>query len=120
MKTAHLVTSELFFIFLLAGCANLPPDEACRAGLEKEREVYSGTNVHTLIYHRSPNFVALLSEAEINELNGDYQSCLNNLSAARQSGYGHGYGHGDAGSGYNNEKQHIDKRNTGGHGGPGN
>ncbi len=88
MKTTHLVTSELFLVLLLAGCANLPMDQACRAGLEKEVKVLDA-NSHAMQYHRSPDFVFLLSEAESDELVGDYQSCLNNLKIARADRHQH-------------------------------
>ena len=82
MKTANLVASELFLVLLLAGCANLPVDEACRAGLEKDSKVLS-SNGHQMQYHRSPDFPLLLSAAERSELAGDYQSCLSILRLAR-------------------------------------
>ena len=82
MKTTHVVASELFLVLLLAGCANLPPDQACRAGLENEYEVLDA-NGRTLRYHRSPYFAFLLSAAEDTEINGDYQSCLSILKMAR-------------------------------------
>ena len=88
MKTTHLVASELFLVFLLAGCANLPMDQACRAGLESELQVFDA-NGRAMQYHRSPDFVFLLSEAEINELAGDYQSCLSNLKMARNHSHAH-------------------------------
>ncbi len=88
MKTTHLVASELFLVFLLAGCANLPMDQACRAGIEKESKVWDA-NGRELWLHRSPNFISLLSEAEINELAGDYQSCLSNLKMARNHSHAH-------------------------------
>ena len=87
MKTTHVVASELFLVLLLAGCANLPMDQACRAGLEKEYEVWDA-NGRSLRHHRSPDFVLLLSEAEINELAGDYESCLSNLKMARSHSHG--------------------------------
>ncbi len=87
MKTTHLVASELFLVFLLVGCANLPMDQACRAGLESELQVFDA-NGRAMQYHRSPDFVFLLSEAEINELAGDYQSCLSNLKMARNHSHG--------------------------------
>ncbi len=87
MKTTHLVASELFLVVLLAGCANLPVGEACRAGLESELKVFDA-NGRAMRYHRSPDFVFLLSEAEINELAGDYQSCLSNLKMARNHSHG--------------------------------
>ena len=115
MNATHLVASELMLVLLLAGCAGLPTDQACRAGLEKELEVFS-TNGHTRQYHRSPDFVVLLAEAEVNEQNGDYQSCLDNLSMARRYGYGPGHAF------VSYERQHIDSRNgssqSGGAGGP--
>ncbi len=82
MKTTHLVASELFFVLLFAGCANTPMDQACRAGIERDINVLSA-NGHQLQYHRTPDFAFLLSEAEGDELVGDYQSCLHNLSMAR-------------------------------------
>jgi hypothetical protein len=82
MKTTHLVASELFFVLLLAGCANTPMDQACRAGIERDINVLSA-NGHQLQYHRTLDFAFLLSEAEGDELVGDYQSCLHNLSMAR-------------------------------------
>ena len=87
MKTTHVVASELFLVLLLAGCANLPPDQACRAGIEKESKVWDD-NGNELWLHRSPHFVSLLSEAEINELAGDYESCLSNLKMARSHSHG--------------------------------
>ena len=87
MKTAHLVASELFLVLLLAGCANLPMDQACRAGIETESKVWDA-NGRELWLHRSPHFISFLSEAEINELAGDYQSCLSNLKMARNHSHG--------------------------------
>ncbi len=82
MKTTHLVASELLLVLLLAGCANLPADEACRAGLEKDSKVLSASG-HQMQYHRRPDFPLLLSVAERAELAGDYQSCLSILRLAR-------------------------------------
>jgi len=82
MKTTYLVASELFLVLLLAGCANLPVDQDCRAGLENEFEVLDA-NGRTMRYHRSPDFLSHLSAAMDDELVGDYQSCLNNLHMAR-------------------------------------
>ncbi len=82
MKITHLVASELFFVLLLAGCANIPMDQACRAGIEDNINVLYA-NGHQLHYHRSLDFAFLLSEAEADELVGNYQSCLHNLSMAR-------------------------------------
>ena len=81
MKTTHIVVMELFLVLLLAGCANLPVDQACRASIEKESKVLAA-NGHTLRYHRTPNFPFLLNAAEDNEQIGDYQSCLNVLQMA--------------------------------------
>ncbi len=82
MKTTHLVASELFLVLFLAGCANLPIDQACRAGLESELKVLE-THGNSMRYHRSPDFVYLLGEAESNEVAGDYQGCLSYLKMAR-------------------------------------
>ncbi len=82
MQTTHLVASELFFVLVLAGCANLPMDQACRAGLESEFKLLDADD-DQIRYHRSPDFVSLLYEAEDDELAGDYQSCLSNLKMAR-------------------------------------
>jgi hypothetical protein len=82
MKTTHVVASELFLVLLLAGCANLPMDQACRAGLESEFKVLDA-NGHAMQYHRSANFVVLLFEADDKELAGDYEGCLHNLEMAR-------------------------------------
>ena len=79
MNAPHLVTLELILLSLLAGCSNLPADQACRAGLEKELEVFDA-NGYLMWNHRSPNFVAFLVEAELDELAGDYQSCVDNLA----------------------------------------
>ena len=87
MKTAHLVASELFLVLLLAGCANLPMDQACRAGIETESKVWDA-NGRELWLHRSPHFIFFLSEAEINELDGHYESCLSNLKMARSHSHG--------------------------------
>ena len=88
MKTTHIVASKLFLLLWLAGCANLPMDQACRTGIEKESKVLNA-NGHKMRDHRSPDFFFLLSAAEGNELVGDYQSCLNNLKMARID-YRHG------------------------------
>ena len=82
MKTTHLLASELFLVLLLTGCANLPMDQACRAGIEKGIRVLE-SNGHQLQYHRTWDFTVLLSAAEDDEMVGDYQSCLHNLSMAR-------------------------------------
>ncbi len=82
MKTTHLVASELFSVLLLAGCANLPMDQDCRAGLENEFEVLDA-NGGQMRYHRSPDFLSHLSAAMDDELVGDYESCLNNIHMAR-------------------------------------
>ena len=82
MKPAHLAASELFLVLLLAGCANLPMDQACRAGIESEVKLLIADD-NQVRYHRSPDFVFLLSEAEDNELAGNYRSCLNNLKMAK-------------------------------------
>ena len=87
MKTTHLVASELFLVLLLAGCANLPMDQDCRARLESEFKVFDA-NGDQMQYHRSPDFVFLLHEAEDDELVGDYQSCLNNIHMARVHRHG--------------------------------
>jgi hypothetical protein len=68
-------------VSLLAGCASLPPDQACRAGIEKESEVLAA-NGYILKNHRRPDYIAFLSDAEINERSGDYESCLDNLDSA--------------------------------------
>ena len=81
MKTTRLMASELFLVLLLAGCANLPMDQACRAGLEEESKVLAA-NGHRLRYHRTPNFPYLLSAAEGSEQIGDYESCLKILRTA--------------------------------------
>ena len=81
MKTTHIVALELFLVLLLAGCANLPVDQACRAAIEKESKVLAAMG-HTLRYHRTPSFPFLLSAAEDREQIGDYQSCLNVLQMA--------------------------------------
>jgi len=86
MNTTHIVASELFLVSLLAGCANLPPDQACRAGLEYEHEVLD-TNGRTLRDYRSPYFAYLLSAAEDTEINGSYESCLSILKMARNQSY---------------------------------
>ena len=86
MKTTHVVASELFLVSLLAGCANLPPDQACRAGLEYEYWVLDH-NSRTLRGYRSPYFAFLLSAAEDTEINGDYESCLSILKMARNQSY---------------------------------
>jgi len=106
MKSARVVASERFLVLLLAGCANLPPDEACRAGLEKEYEVFDAYG-HTRLYHRSPDFAVLLTEAKINEQDGDYQGCLDNLGMVSQNSYGHGPGNFST----HKEKRRIDSRN---------
>lgn len=90
MNATHLVTLESILLSLLAGCSNLPADQACRAGLEKELEVFDA-NGYLMWNHRSPNFVAFLVEAELDELAGDYQSCVDNLALAHEHGHGHGY-----------------------------
>ena len=82
MKTTHLLASELSLVLLLTGCANLPMDQACSAGIEKNIRVLE-TNGHQLKYHRTLDFTVLLSAAEDDELDGDYQSCLRNLRMAR-------------------------------------
>ena len=79
MKTILVVASGLFLIMLLAACANVPIDVACRAGLDSE---FSLLGADDRPAHRSPNFDSLLFEAQDNELAGDYQSCLNNLKMA--------------------------------------
>ena len=82
MKSTHLVTLELLLVFLLAGCANLPVDQDCRAGLENEFEVLDA-NGGQMRYHRSPDFLSHLSAAVDDEQVGDYQSCVNNIHLAR-------------------------------------
>ena len=82
IKTTHLVASELFLVLWLAGCANLPMDQDCRARLESEFKVLDADG-HTKQYHRSPDFEYLLSAAVDDELVGDYQGCLNNLKMVR-------------------------------------
>ena len=81
MKTTRLVALELFLVLLLAGCANLRVDQACRAAIEKETKVLAA-NGHTLRRHRTSSFPLLLSAAENREQVGDYQSCLNVLQMA--------------------------------------
>ena len=87
MKTTHVVASELFLVFLLAGCANLPMDQDCHTGLENEFKVWD-TNGRALRYHRSSDFSFHLSAAADDALVGDYQSCLNNLRLARVHRHG--------------------------------
>ncbi len=87
MRTTHLVASELFLVLLLAGCANLPMDQDCRAGLENEFEVFDA-NGGQMRYHRSPDFLSHLSAAMDDELVGDYESCLNNIHMARVHRHG--------------------------------
>ena len=82
MKTTHLASSGIFLVLALAGCANLPMDQDCRARLESEFKVLDADG-HTMQYHRSPDFEYLLSAAEDDELVGDYQGCLNNLKMVR-------------------------------------
>ena len=82
MKTTHLVASELLSVLVLAGCASLPPDQACRAGIEQETEVLN-ENGFQMQHHRSLDFPFFLSLAEGDELVGDYQSCVDNLKMAR-------------------------------------
>ena len=81
MKTTRLVALELFLVLLLAGCANLRVDQACRAAIEKETKVLAA-NGHTMRHHRTSGFPLLLSAAENREQVGDYQSCLNILQMA--------------------------------------
>ena len=81
MKTTRLVALELFLVLLLAGCANLRVDQACRAAIEKETKVLAA-NGHTMRHHRTSSFPLLLSAAESREEVGDYQSCLNVLQMA--------------------------------------
>lgn len=81
MKTTHLVASGLFLVLSMAGCANLPMDQACRANIEKETKVLAA-NGHRMRYHRSANFPALLSAAQDSEQIGDYPGCLNILQMA--------------------------------------
>ena len=81
MKTTHLALSGIFLVLALAGCANLPTDQDCRARLESNFKVFDAQG-HAMRYHRSPDFVSLLFEAKDYELAGDYQSCLNNLKMA--------------------------------------
>lgn len=90
----NLVASVLLLLVLLAGCANLPMDQACRAGIEKESEVLY-TDDHRISQSRSTGFSLLLSAAAGNELVGDYQSCLKNLNMARS------LSHGDSGLSHN-------------------
>ena len=87
MKTTHVVASELFLVLLLAGCANLPPDQACRAGLESEFKMFFD-DYEKMQDHRSPDWFFLIAEAEDNELAGDYQSCLSILKMARNRSHG--------------------------------
>ncbi|MCH7821899.1 MAG: hypothetical protein IIA07_07780 [Proteobacteria bacterium] len=82
MKTTHVVALELFLVLLLAGCASLPMDQACRAGIDKESKVLAA-NGHRMRLHRSPDFEFLLSAAEDSELVGDYEDCLTLLQMAR-------------------------------------
>ena len=81
MKTTQLVALELILLLLLAGCANLRVDQACRAGIEKETRVLAA-NGHTMRYHRGPNFPLLLSVAQDSEQIGDYHNCLGFLRMA--------------------------------------
>ncbi len=84
MKTTRLVALELILVLLLAGCANLRIDQACRAAIEKETKVLAA-NGHAMRYHRTSSFPVLLSAAENREQVGDYQSCLNILQMAHVS-----------------------------------
>ena len=86
MKITHVVASELFLVLLLAGCANLPMDQACRAGLESEFKVLDANG--RALQHRSPDFVVLLFEADDKEMAGDYDGCLHNLRMARNHSHG--------------------------------
>ena len=112
MKTTHLVASELLLVLSLAGCANLPVDEACRAGLEKDSKVLSA-NGHQMQYHRRPDFPLLLSVAERAELTGDYQSCLSILRLARINR--HTY-HGSSGNYYGRQNTYSWGRQNAGMG----
>ena len=82
MTTTHVVAAELFLGLLLAGCAHLPMDEACRAGIESETKVLDADG-NAMYYHRPVDFPYFLSAAEDDELAGDYEGCLNNLKMAR-------------------------------------
>jgi hypothetical protein len=109
MNATHLMASEVILVSLLAGCANVPPDQACRDGLEEEFEVFhaNGNRMH---YHRSANFAVYLFEAEIDELVGDYESCLDHLAMARYHGHP-GQGYSSAGyRGYANNGQNETSR----------
>ena len=107
MKTTHVVTLELFLVLLLAGCASLPMDQACRAGIDKESKVLAA-NGHRMRLHRSEDFEFLLSAAEDSESVGDYEDCLTLLQMARvdlhpsaQNGYfGHSAQNTNSQSGY--------------------
>ena len=81
MKTTHSMASGLFLVLSMAGCANLPMDQACRANIEKETKVLAA-NGHRMQYHRSANFPQLLSAAQDSEQIGDYPGCLNILQMA--------------------------------------
>ena len=107
MKTTHLMASELFLVLWLAGCANLPMDQACRAGLESEFKVLDAHD-NQMRYHRSPDFVFLLYEAEDNELAGDYQSCLNNLKMARNHRHAKQIPYSQVGLNQSNSSESID------------
>jgi hypothetical protein len=108
MNATHLMASEVILVSLLAGCANVPVDQACRDGLQEEFEVFhaNGNRMH---YHRSANFAVFLFEAEIDEMAGDYQSCVDHLEMARYHGHpGNNYGsshHGYATNGQNESRQ---------------
>ncbi len=82
MKTTHLIASELCLFLLLAGCATLPMDQACRVNLEKETKVLAA-NGHRLQYHRVPSYASYLSAAAASELNGNYGTCLKILEMAQ-------------------------------------
>ena len=120
MNTTHLLASEVVLVSLLAGCASLPPDEACRTGLDNEFKVFD-ENGYIMRNHRSPYFTVYLFEAEENELDGDYQSCLDNLSMAHQHSHGGVYAsHGSyAKHGQNERSQTSRNRSSGPRGGGG-
>ena len=80
MKTTLLLVSKLLIVMSLAGCASVPLEQACRAGIEKESEGLYGDDQR--MDHHPPSFSLLLSVAEGNELVGDYRSCLENLKTA--------------------------------------
>ena len=90
MKISHLVASEVFLLLLLTGCANLPMDEACRVGIEKEFETLFTDDYRLRLDSPSSSFVSL-SAAVGSEQVGDYKGCLKNLNTARRHRRVNGY-----------------------------